>query len=111
MYLFIFGRYPDVPFFGQHVYHTQTIRESTLCPQDNFDGWDTSGGGGGVLRFGLDRGVPLEPRNPYPLLRVIVAGKGTHFGEFLVKIGQFFHNFCQKFWIFLKNGPMFRDIL
>ena len=36
-------------------------------------------GGGGVLRFELDRGVPLEPQNPYPFLRVILAEKGTHF--------------------------------
>ena len=36
-------------------------------------------GGGGVLRFELDRGVPLEPQNPYPSLRVILAEKGTHF--------------------------------
>ena len=35
--------------------------------------------GGGVLRFELDRGVPLEPQNPYPSLRVILAKKGTHF--------------------------------
>ena len=33
----------------------------------------------GVLRFELDRGVPLEPQNPYPSLRVILAEKGTHF--------------------------------
>ena len=36
-------------------------------------------GGGGVLRFELDRGVPLEPQNPYPSLRVILAKQGTHF--------------------------------
>ena len=35
-------------------------------------------GGGGVLRFGLDRVVPLKPQNPYPSLRVILAEKGTH---------------------------------
>ena len=34
---------------------------------------------GRVLRFELDRGVPLEPQNPYPFLRVILAEKGTHF--------------------------------
>ena len=34
---------------------------------------------GGVLRYELDRGVPLEPQNPYPSLRVILAEKGTHF--------------------------------
>ena len=37
---------------------------------------------GWVLRFGLDRGVPLEPRHPYPgpypSLRVILAEKGAH---------------------------------
>ena len=32
----------------------------------------------GVLKFELDRGVPLEPQNPYPSLRVILAKKGTH---------------------------------
>ena len=35
--------------------------------------------GGGELRFEWDRGVPLEPQNPYPSLRVILAKKGTHF--------------------------------
>ena len=33
----------------------------------------------GVLRFELDRGVPLEPQNPYPSLRVILAEMGAHF--------------------------------
>ena len=34
-----------------------------------------------VLKFDLDRGVQLEPQNPYPSLRVILAEKGrpTHF--------------------------------
>ena len=36
-------------------------------------------GSGGVLRFELDRGVPLEPQNPCPSLSVILAEKGTHF--------------------------------
>ena len=36
-------------------------------------------GGGGELRFELDRGVPLKLQNPYPSLRVILAKKGTHF--------------------------------
>ena len=35
--------------------------------------------GGGVLRFGLDRGLPLEPQNPYTSLRVILAENGTHY--------------------------------
>ena len=38
-----------------------------------------SPGGGGVLRFGFDGGVPLKPPNLYPSLRVILAGKGTHY--------------------------------
>ena len=51
-------------------------------------------GHGGILRLGLDGGVPLEPQNPYPSLRVILAEKGTH---------------CQGF--FLKNRPIFSQIL
>ena len=34
---------------------------------------------GGVLKFELDRDVPLKSQNPYPSLRVILAEKGTHF--------------------------------
>ena len=37
------------------------------------------GGGGGVLRFGSDGGVPLKPPNQYLSLRVILAEKGTHY--------------------------------
>ena len=33
----------------------------------------------GVLRFEMDMGVPLEPQNPYPSLRVILAETGTYF--------------------------------
>ena len=32
----------------------------------------------GVLGFILDKGVVLEPWNPYPILRVILAEKDTH---------------------------------
>ena len=39
----------------------------------------------GVLRFELDRGVLLEPQNPYPFFRVILAEKGTHFKGFFLK--------------------------
>ena len=39
-------------------------------------------GGGGVLRFGSDGGVPLKPPNPYLSLRVILAEKGTHIKGF-----------------------------
>ena len=54
----------------------------------------------GVLTFGLDGGVPFEPRNPYPFLRVILAEKGTHFRHFkdLCKnTGPFY---TQKYWKF-----------
>ena len=34
------------------------------------------GGGGGVLRFGSNGGVPLKPPNLYPSLRVIFGRKG-----------------------------------
>ena len=37
------------------------------------------GGGGGVLRFGSDGGVPLKPPNQYLFLRVILAEKGTYY--------------------------------
>ena len=33
----------------------------------------------GVLRFCLDRGVPLEPRNSYAFLRAILTEKSTNF--------------------------------
>ena len=39
----------------------------------------------GILRFELDRGVPLEPQNPYPSLRVILAERGTHFKGFFLE--------------------------
>ena len=42
-------------------------------------GYTPGGGGGGVLRFGSDGGVPLKPPNPYLSLRVILAEKGTHY--------------------------------
>ena len=46
---------------------------------------------GGVLRFGLDGSLRLEPQNPYPCLRVILTEKGTHFKGFFSKyIGPFF---------------------
>ena len=51
-------------------------------------------GGGGVLRFELNRGVLLEPQNPYPSLRVILAKKGTHFfKEFSFKNRRIFQKF------------------
>ena len=42
--------------------------------------------GGGVLRFGLDRGLSLKPWNRYPYQRVILAEKGTPFSGIFLKI-------------------------
>ena len=44
-----------------------------LIEANSFPNWDivTRGGGGGVLRFGSDGGVPLKPPNQYLSLRVI----------------------------------------
>ena len=47
----------------------------------------------GVLRTELDRGVSLEPQNPYPSLRVILAEKGTHFKGFFLKNMPIFQTF------------------
>ena len=56
------------PLDGNH-----TDVEKMLCEKIS------GGGGGGVLRFGSDGGVPLKPPNPYLSLRVILAEKGTHY--------------------------------
>ena len=80
------------------------------------------GGGWGVLRFELDRGVLLEPQNPYPSLRVILAKKVPIFKDIPSKIGLFFKNFA-IFRVFVmrkprkscnlglsqKSWPMFKD--
>ena len=34
------------------------------------------GGGGGVLRFGSDGGVPLKPAKPVPIFKGHFGGKG-----------------------------------
>ena len=75
----------------------------------------------GVLRFELDRGVPLEAQNPYPSLRVILAEKGTHFKGFFLKNRPIFQKFrdfqsfrhakTQKVWLSQKSWPMFKDFL
>ena len=69
----------------------------------------------GLLRFGLDGGgggvvvvvVPLEPRNPYSFLRVILQKNVPIAREFSQNIGLFFKFFGCSTW---KNGPMIRDI-
>ena len=47
-----------------------------------------------VIEFGLDRGMPLEPQNPRPILRVILAEKDNK-----VSIFRDFswNNFCFHF--------------
>ena len=71
----------------------------------------------GILQFGVDGGVLLEPQNPYQFLRVILAEKGTYFYGFFSKYRSIFHNFQVFTWQtpknfrnFGKNGPMFSDI-
>ena len=79
---------------------------------------------GGVLRFELDMGVPLEPQNPYPSLKVILAKKGTHFLRFSFKnmlIFQKFRDFrgfhmaktptITNLGLSQKSWPMFKDFL
>ena len=58
----------------------------------------------GVLRFGLDRGVPLELQNPYPSLRVIVAKRVPFVTNFSWKIDPFFTNFV-IFQVFTMRKP------
>ena len=41
--------------------------DRALCP---------GGGGGGVLRFGSDGGVPLKPPKPVPIFKGHFGGKG-----------------------------------
>ena len=53
--------------------------------------WLTSPSGDTQIWFG--RGVPLEPQNPYPSVRVILAEMGTH---------------CYSIGFFLKNRPIFQ---
>ena len=76
-------------------------------------------GEGEVPRFGLDGGVPLEPQNPYPSLRVILAEKATIVKDFSWKIGPFFVHFAilgvfttqkpKNFGLSKKIRPMFKD--
>ena len=68
---------------------------------------NTRGGGGGVLRFGSDGGVPLKPPNQYLSLRVILAEKGTY--GFLVKKMMFLCTLAMKWATITKVGGMFRD--
>ena len=59
-----------------------------------------------VLRFGLDIFVPLEPQNPYPFLRFILAAKSTHFKDFSWnKAPCIFYTIfgCEKFTKYVRN--------
>ena len=68
-------------------------------------------GGGGVLRFELDRCVPLEPQNPYPSLRAILAKKGS-FQGFSFKNRPIFQKFRDLgLALSQKSWPMFKDFL
>ena len=65
-------------------------------------------GGTQISWSGLDGDVPLEPWNPYPFLKIILAEKIPIFRNFSLNMGPFFTIFL----IFLyKMGPMFRVFL
>ena len=66
----------------------------------------------GLLRFGLDGGVLLEPRNPYPFVRVILAEEVPIFRDFSWNIGPFFSGFSgmANNPKVMENRPMFSDI-
>ena len=56
-------------------------------------------------RFGLEGGVSLEPRNPYPFVKVILTEKGTNF-TILYKNRPIFYNFrvLEKNFEILEKG-------
>ena len=67
---------------------------------------DVSLGPQGVLRFGLDGCVPLEPQNPYPHSTVMLAEKGTHCWKgFFLKNWPIFHKFCDDIGVRCKLLP------
>ena len=76
------------PYFWKPVWHTPT-KKKVECPPPRDMNMSASCVSfknaivwaqeiPGVLKFGLDEGVPFEPQNLYPSLRVILAEKGTH---------------------------------
>ena len=65
------------------------------------------GGGGTVLRFGSDGGVPLKPPNQYLSLRVILAEKGTY--RVFSQENDVFVYFSDEMGEITKVGGMFRD--
>ena len=59
-----------------------------------------------VLRFSLNRGMPLDPWNPYSFLMVILAEKVPIFSNFSWNVSPFFTNFGKMdpcLAIFLKK--------
>ena len=72
----------------------------------------------GGFRFGLGRGVPLEPQNSYPSLRGILAEMCTHCYRFFLKNAPIFYKFSifwhaktQKFEFSQEIGLMFKDFI
>ena len=66
--------------YGGKSHNREDFLQSSLSSSLGYlISWSKPRGGGGVLRFGSDGGVPLKPPNPYLSLRVILAGKGTHY--------------------------------
>ena len=55
------------------------------------------------LRFGFNGGVPLEPQDPYPFLRVILAENVLIFRDISQNIGPFFTIFGKNWEILEKQ--------
>ena len=97
-----------------HPYQNQTwvplrITDQFWACWGNLYGFNP--GGGGVLDFGLDGGVPPGPRDPNPCLEV---KKVPMFRDFAPKmdpcLGIFWKRAQKIFVILTKNLPMFRDL-
>ncbi len=80
-------RYQHKPYsliFSSMQLFSHSSKEEEKIESDWWLGVRDASPGEGVLRFGLDGGVPPKRRNPYTFLRVI-AKKGTHFYRFFLK--------------------------
>ena len=97
--------------------HTTFVWENGQIPGVLNFGLGTDIGGGGVLDFGLDGGVPPGPRDPNPCLEVKKVPMFRDFAQKMDPCLGIFWKFsglalrAQKIFVILtKNGPMFRDL-
>ena len=66
------------------------VLNAIMPPQGKSHGGEE---GEGVLKFGLDRGLPLEPRSPSYFQGSFCRKKGAHFQDFDQNMGPFFSIF------------------